>query len=95
LPNRNSAEQQQSAGQEKRQRPDQVNIEPGVTEDFAPDALIHADRNCAPPTISMIAANHNSVNGSGVAVGAGTPNGFEVPGSMNISAITTRAMLKT
>jgi hypothetical protein len=45
LRNRSSAEQQQPAGQEKRQHPDQVDVEPGVTQDFEPDPLIDGDRN--------------------------------------------------
>jgi hypothetical protein len=45
LRNRSSAQQQQPAGQEKRQRPDQVDVDPGVTQDFEPDPLIDGDRN--------------------------------------------------
>jgi hypothetical protein len=45
LRNWSSAEQQQPAGQEKRQRPDQVDVEPDLAQDFEPDPLIDGDRN--------------------------------------------------
>src|SRR5258708_24426315 len=40
-----STEQQQPAGQEKRQRPDQVDVEPGASQDLEPDPLVDGDRD--------------------------------------------------